>query len=245
MDASKQFLDMVTEIVKASQLGISVADYLNDSIFRTLSIGANHDDRVRTIGYLTQTGCLQIRDDKFIIIESSAPEWLIQGGAMGYEQAFDLASQFLPPSERKEKFDHAVLQEIGLRGELAFVEYLRNKHKSNQEIRHVSLFDDSLGYDVICETYGQPKHMYEVKTTSRPNLGIFEFFLSRNEFETSMKIPNWKIACMRISKEKVKFEGFINWENVNGFFPIDQGKDITWSSAKVTIKTIDLLTDSE
>jgi hypothetical protein len=243
MDVSKQFIDMVDEIVKASKLEISVANYLQDSLLRTLSIGANHEDRLRTIDFLVQTGCLQIRDDRFLLVKTSAPEWVIQAAAKGFEKAFNLAPEFIPHSEWKEKFDYSVLKEIGLRGELAFVEHLRLNQGPDDEIKHVSLFDDSLGYDVLHEIAGRPASMYEVKTTSRPNKGYFEFFLSRNEFETSKKAGNWKVACMRISEGNASFEGFVDWEYLKENFPVDQNGQITWSIAKVIVEATNLMID--
>lgn len=244
LEVSKQFLEMVSEIVRASKSKISVADYLQDSLFRTLTIGANHDDRIRTISYLCQTGCLQVSDDNFVILQSSPPDWLVQAGAMGLDEAYDLAIDFLPNPSLIEKFDQAVLNEIGLKGELAFIDHLRKNHGAYDEITHVSLFDDSLGYDVIHSDVSQNHFLYEVKTTSRPNSGYFEFFVSRNEFKTSMNASNWRIACMRISKGSCFFEGFVDWENLKHSLPVDQNADMVWSSTRVTVSTANLIPDS-
>jgi hypothetical protein len=234
---------MVTEIVSASKANLSVADYLRDSILRPIAVGANHDDRVRVVAFLVESGCLLIRDDRFVLIQSSIPDWLIQAGAKGFKLAFELRSPFLPNFSSVEKFDQAVLNEIGLKGELAFVEYLRNKYKSNNDIRHVSLFDDTLGYDVLRTSADKSTFMYEVKTTSKPDLETFEFYLSRNEYRTSKSVSNWKIACMRISEGEAYFEGFLHWENLRNSFPIDQEENISWSASKVTVRKANLLTD--
>lgn len=231
---------MVSEVTRAAESGMKVSDYLSDSLLRPMKIGESHTDRVRTIEHLVQQGSLIVQDDRFLIVDVVIPDWLTQAAGKGLEDAFVLAEVFLPTEDARQKFDYLVLKEIGLKGELAFIDFLREVHGDNCEISHVSLFDDSLGYDVVLRKPDGFKSYFEVKTTSRPRGKDFPFFLSRNEYEIGVKSEAWSIACMLLENGVAKLVGTLNAAQLAGRLPYDVSSEITWATVKVKWQYQDL-----
>lgn len=240
MNTTAEFLSMAREIIKASQIDIRVSEFLHDSLLRPVRVGESHDDRVRTMNFLIHQGSLAILEDRFHLVRGLLPDWLAIPASQGFSEAFNLANEFLTTAISKSKFDHQILQEIGLKGELAFLEFLREVHGTSAEITHVSVFDDSLGFDITVTTSTGEVQNFEVKTTSRPEKDVFDFFLSRNEYQVAKQNQNWAIACMRIIEGDIVFQGLVDWSEVFDSFPDDKNPEITWASVKIKVKQASL-----
>ena len=63
---------------------------------------------------------------------------------------------------------------------------------------HVSLRDDTVGFDLVTPSVQYPEHLHhiEVKTSVRPT-NYFEFFISRNEYEVGAVDENWVLLLVR------------------------------------------------
>ena len=244
MYVTSQFVEMAAEFMIAAEQGTSFSQYLLDSKIRPAEIGKSHDDRMRVLHFLESEGSLMVVDDTLVALKSSSPSWLTQAASQGIPEAFDLADKFATSSASGSKFDSAVLEAIGLTGELAFIEYLKAKSNHDLEIVHCSLFDDSLGYDIRTKSPDGHVNYYEVKTSSRPSSAKFAFFLSRNEAAIGAKLENWNIACMRIVQGDAKFAGFLSANHVLPLLPVNQFENAKWSSAEINISS-NLLTNDE
>jgi hypothetical protein len=231
---------MVSEIARSAKSGMTVSNYLSDSLLRPVKAGESHADRVRTIEYLVQQGSLVIQADKFQIVDVIIPEWLTNAAGLGFEDAYRLAEDFTPTEASKLKFDHLVLTEIGLKGELAFIDFLRAFHGDSCEINHVSLFDDSLGYDVVLRKPDGETLFFEVKTTSRPRDVDFPFYLSRNEYNVGITSKSWTIACMLMLNGTANCVGVLTASQLEGQLPLDVSANITWSNVRVKWNYLDL-----
>lgn len=240
MKYTQQFIEMATEIMLAARDNVLASEYFHDSMIRPIKIGASHEDRVRTVDHLVLQGSLAINAGKFEVVTGGEPEWLLATAALGFHQAHALAEWLLPNPGMRAKFDQLLTKAIGLRGELAFLDFLISRNPNYVELQHVSLFDDSLGYDITLTTEDGVRHLFEIKTTSRQTLSEFEFYLSRNEYRIAGLEAHWYIACMRISNGEVNFEGLVNWEKLQTTFPNDTSPRNTWASAKVSVQTADL-----
>ena len=94
------------------------------------------------------------------------------------------------------KVDTEARERIGASGELALVELLERTPRTR--VRHVSLISDGFGYDISAETARSLAHL-EVKSTTRRERSIV--FLSRNEFETMLRDPAWRLVVVRLSPQ--------------------------------------------
>jgi hypothetical protein len=89
------------------------------------------------------------------------------------------------------KVDLAERARVGLLGEYALVALLMRRWPGCAH--HLSLTDDGLGYDVLCELGPDLWHL-EVKTTTRK--GRLRIFVSRHEYETAAVDPHWRLIVV-------------------------------------------------
>lgn len=182
---------------------------------------------LETIGLIAKTN-----DDR---VESSARLQVL--GALSDRDALALLRRILSRRSRDAKNF-----ETGLLGELEVVRYcaeeLNDVGRADlaRSVQQVSLLDDSLGYDVLAPMIsGEPRHL-EVKTSQAPELDTFEFFLSRNEFDTGRRDDTWAlVACRRFDGGKVKIIGWCRAQSLYPYLPEDGGG--RWTEAKLQLPT--------
>lgn len=85
---------------------------------------------------------------------------------------------------------------VGLAGELALVELLTVS--TSARIEHVAAWSDGFGYDISVDDHRCSAHL-EVKSTTRR--GRLTVFLSRNEYETMIRDPAWRLVAVRLTKD--------------------------------------------
>jgi hypothetical protein len=236
MILTSEALLIANEIVSLAGTDTTLTEYKQDSLLRKIELGTSHDDRLRMIEFLLHEGLIRTKEDKVQVIKGTIPDWIVDFASQGYSEAFSLV-EILNPLETwgVNKFDESVLKQIGLQGEMAFIEHLNTSAMPPIDILHVSLFDDTLGYDVRTTDRGGRISCYEVKTSSRPASSRFQFFLSRNEYETSVVMKEWKLACMQITAGRAQFIGFSPSEFIQTTMPRDTGAETQWAVAKVKI----------
>lgn len=134
----------------------------------------------------------------------------------------------------RRKFDAARLAEIGLRGEILLVELLRGY--AGVTVHHLSLLDDSLGYDARATGRGHSA-LIEIKATT----GVADrFFLSRNEFERMKKSDDWCLQLVHLADDRISSMSFTTSEWLAAVLPSDSSDAARWNSAYVEIPQIAL-----
>jgi Domain of unknown function (DUF3883) len=168
-----------------------------------------------------------------------------------------LASTFERPEHREafvlaaaRKVDRQALEALGAEGEEAVLEACR-KHLTGlphlvEEIAHVSLVDDTLGYDIDSPDRAGHRHRIEVKATSAPP-GWAEFFLSRNEASAGKRDPQWSLVVTRraVDADKdalvMRVIGWLQFADLENLLPKDppiapaDSAHSTWASCRITL----------
>lgn len=238
MNLTSQSLVIAREIISLAGKSTTLTEYKQDSLLRKVEPGTSHDDRLRMIKFLEIEGLIRTREDRVELIRGTVPDWIVDFASQGSAEAYSIA-EILDPVDNwgVNKFDESVLKQIGLQGEIAFIEHLRDTVDSPKEILHVSLFDDSLGYDVRMTDKEGAESFFEVKTSSRPVSKKFQFYLSRNEYEVSSTLTGWKLACMQISAGRAGFIGFCPTDFVHENAPKDASEVGQWAVVKFKLAT--------
>jgi hypothetical protein len=86
--------------------------------------------------------------------------------------------------------------ELGSQGELALIELLERRWPGSTT--HVAATDDGLGYDLVFRHGGTSWHL-EVKSTRRR--GRLALYLSRHEYEVSLRDPHWRLIAIGLDEE--------------------------------------------
>lgn len=236
MNLTSESLAIASEVLSLAGTETTLTEYKQDSLLRRVKLGTSHDDRLRMIDFLVNEGLIRIRDDKVQLIRGTIPDWIVDFASQGSPDAFRLVD-ILDPDESwgVKKFDDAILKQIGLQGEIAFIEFLNSLTEPPKELLHVSLFDDTLGYDVRATSNSGVVTYYEVKTSSRPESKTFQFYLSRNEHKVSRELSGWKLACMKVNSGKTSFIGFCPTEFIEDTMPRDASQQVMWAVAKANV----------
>lgn len=235
---SRQWLAMVRDIVSAAAEGLSIQEFSRRSVLQPLDIDASHFDRVRVLEKLIEEQVIAVEDRCLALGRIDSAGWLLDGMKAGNSLVWEVA-QLVDVQERViRKFDHERLAEIGSVGEDFVVGELRRllSAESSRRIRHISLEDDSAGYDVATPsvTHSDQVQLLEVKTSVRPG-SIFSCFVSRNEFRVGCNNSNWSLVCVRLIDSKPTLLGHINLNLIRNNFPVDQEPSIRWESSRVQI----------
>jgi Domain of unknown function (DUF3883) len=168
-----------------------------------------------------------------------------------------LASTFERPEQREafvlaaaRKVDRQALEAFGAEGEEAVLEECR-KHLIDlphltDEIAHVSLVDDTLGYDIASPDRAGHRHRIEVKATSALP-GWADFFLSRNEASVGKRDPSWSLVVTRREVDadkgalRMRVIGWLRFTDLEDLLPLDRpaapadSARCTWESCRVTV----------
>ena len=234
-EISSKFGPVAVEILNMAQLGCNFDNFVATSLLLPLESGVSHGDRMRVFDSLVHEGCLYLEGGSFFRNMGYVPSWLIGGVADGFVDADAVATQLIETPEQRKKFDAEVLAQIGLRGEQAFVQALRDRLPKSSMVNHVSLFDDTLGYDVEVRQEGAARLCFEVKTTSKASRK-FGFFLSRNEAEVALGMGNgWHLGLVQISDGTPIILGTTDFGVIHPNLPLDQSEQIRWASIKCSI----------
>ena len=156
----------------------------------------------------------------------------------GNKLAWNILERIDPNGEKAYKFNSELLSQIGLNGENFFIDYLCDINSSftRSNIRHVSLIDDSAGFDIIAPSLvDHSKNMLvEVKTSTRPGQQ-FHFYLSRNEARVGSLNRNWYIACVSCQKLNHSLVGHLLFEDIIDLLPTDTSSSARWESARLKV----------
>jgi len=242
---SELWLEMALDVVSAARDRMYVQEFDRRAKLMPLVAGAGYIDRMRVLDDLIDTQVIGINERRLMLGQIDGVEWIMSGLASGNEVTWAIAEIVDRRGRVVQKFDAEVLTEIGQIGELAVVNDLRERLPKSKvsQVKHVSLVDDSLGYDIVAPTVnsGDSLHLLEVKTSVRPGKE-FDFFLSRNEYRVGLNNVNWSLVCVRIVRNKPQILGHLPISRILDRFPVDQDNSVKWASCRVTVSR-ELLTE--
>lgn len=118
---------------------------------------------------------------------------------------------------------------IGEAGEQAVLALIRTAWTS--VATQVSAYDDSAGYDIVVEIEGHLTHLEVKTTTSRARSVIY---LSRNEYETCMLDPAWRLVVVGLDEEtgECVISSLLDSDALVKAAPRDTPQGARWQSAK-------------
>lgn len=237
---SRQWLAIVRDVVSAAAEGLSIQEFNRRSVLQPLDVEASHFDRVRVLEKLIEDQVVAVEDRFLALGRIDRAGWLIDGMKAGNSLIWEVA-QLVDAHERAiRKFDLERLAEVGAIGEQFVVGELKRliSPRNYPRIRHISLEDDSAGYDVQTPsvTHSDQVQLLEVKTSVRPGSN-FTCFLSRNEFRVGCSNLNWSLVCVRLIDSKPTLLGHVSINAIRNNFPVDQEPSIRWESSRVQIPT--------
>lgn len=232
MLVTEENLALADEILRAARQGAALSDFESESRLTPVQAGRSHLDRMHMLRLLIQQGAITIQSGTMLPGLSQVPEWLWTASQLGYARAQELAVSFLPTDELRKKFDDELLTKIGLDGENALVQML-TLAVPDAHVRHVSLFDDTLGYDIALERQGRPTVFFEVKTSSRIIGDRFSFFLSRNEENKSRTLAGWQLACISLMNGVAQYRGRFDLNRIRSQIPQNISPSVEWQSLRI------------
>ena len=231
-----QLTRVAIELLNLGKSGHSIDAFFSESMLRPIRAGMNHLDRQRVYKTLLSEGCIREVDGRFWTQAEKVPAWVMNAYSEGFGDPESFKEQLLESPESKAKFDAQLLAQIGLNGELSFVDFLSTSLSPEYVINHVSLVDDSLGYDVEVISPNGNKMFFEVKTSTRRK-GKFRFFVSRNEFSVGLSLGNtWNLAFMSLIDGQANLLGKLEMARFENLFPADRSKSVVWQSAKCSVE---------
>lgn len=229
---------MAVETLILARRKITVKEFKNYCNMITPEVGKSFYDRIRVAEFLIERETILVSDGRLVLNQDSKHLWLEDEIFDGSANAWEIAQAIDVSGELERKFDNSLQVQLGLEGELAFVSFLEVNLPENQRltIKHVSLTDDTAGYDVSCisDVHKDEFDLFEVKTSSRISHS-FNFFITRNELRVANSEPNWRIAAMQKINSKCEFLGLLRLSQFSSYLPKDIHASSKWMSASVTV----------
>lgn len=238
---NKDFVLMAQDCISFALRGLTPRDY-QDFCKRTLGPGTSYYDRMRVAERLIEAGSLYVSDGKYRLGTLRDEPWLVEALTEGSDRAWTIVDSF---PVRQVKFDpeNLINRITGLEGE-EFVVDLLNKQLPRgitSRIEHVSLKDDSAGYDIASPSTSDPERtvLLEVKTTTRPGQYL-RYFLSRNEADVGLRHQNWFLVFVVVRHGAHELAGFASMSAIRHELPVDPPGNTHWMSARMESSISDL-----
>jgi hypothetical protein len=181
---------------------------------------------------LSEQGFVKLESGRMMLGTLSSTPWLMKGLLNGDTESWEFCDVF-PAKSRKFKPDLLNLEQIGKEGEEFVISWLKLNLESqfHPGIVHISLTDDGSGYDIISPSVKlQSQILLEVKTSTRPG-DDFIFHLSRNEWSTAIRNPNWYLVLVKKIKGVFSIFGYLDSKSLVSYYPQDGHQDFQWTSA--------------
>lgn len=184
------------------------------------------------------------------LLEVSLPAWLrdadvlirdvdeIPDDAMETAEALNLGGE-VTYSVIRTVHGHIDLEQrnsVGLAGEEALLQMLEQSWPGSTT--HVAKISDGFGYDILFHHEGQEWRL-EVKSTTRR--GRLVMFLSRNEYEVSLRDPRWRLVIVGLDPSmQLKAVATVKEDVFLRRSPADTSKESRWQSASHELSAADL-----
>ena len=230
--------EMAVEALSSARRKITVKEFKNYCNMITPEVGKSFYDRIRVAEFLIDQETILVHDGRLILNQHSKHLWLEKEISDGSENAWEIAQAIDVSGELARKFDNSLQVQLGLEGEMAFISFLEVALPDTRRrtIKHISLTDDTAGYDVSCSSgsHNDEFDLFEVKTSSRIS-NSFNFFITRNEVKVANSESNWRLAAMRKVNSKYEFLGLLRISQFSSYLPKDIHAASKWTSASVAV----------
>lgn len=192
------------------------------------------------------------------LLQATPPMWLtsaIQDGTVVYEYmptlVVDYFDSVLSDLSRREalllavgcKYDADRLREVGLQGELAVLDACRKRLAQAgrqdlcNEVIHVSMISDQLGYDIVSPTVDGRRVRIEVKSTG--SLTDYAVYISRLEAQMGHADEDWRLVFCRNRRDETHIVGHCGFSAIAPQLPCDRPPG-QWSSTKLQLGILSL-----
>lgn len=222
-------LNIYADVVSAAKANVHFEDFKTDGRL-TGNFRQGYEARMSAFHELERQGFVKLENSHLALGTLSEKSWLLDAIVDGDSDAWRICDAF-PDKSKKFEPDTIRRTEIGLQGELFVIDWLKQKlgPENASRIDHVSLRDDSAGFDISTPTLHRHETVYlEVKTTTRTSNG-FRFFLSRNEWETSQQYSNWYLVLVQKNSGNHVLYGYLDGKSLGLYFPSDNHPNFNWT----------------
>jgi hypothetical protein len=181
---------------------------------------------------LERQGFVKLEAGRLVLGALSPSDWLQDAIINGDPEAWAICDIY-PARARKFQPDKISLEQIGKEGEEFVLTWLQERlnPQLHSTIVQTSLTDDSAGYDVRYVSDAGRRIFLEIKTTTREG-DVFTFHLSRNEWHTARRLPNWHLILVNKIRGKFSFFGHLDGKSLVGYYPTDVHRDFRWTSVE-------------
>lgn len=234
------WFEAAIDIVSEAKLDRNIQDFLTILRLQPYSVGQSESYKYDVFKELMRLGIIQIKDKILTISDYAQLDWLHESLTNGNLFAWKFLNE-LPPRQTAsvKKFNAETLQKIGLEGEVFVVEYLKAKLPTDvhNDILHVSLTDDSLGYDISSRALKNVDNFIklEIKTSVVPIEKHFSFFLSRNEYLVGNENSDWSIVAVTVENGHHKILGHLKAHQLEHLIPLERNFGCKWQVLKFDV----------
>lgn len=229
---------MILEVLDAAQQRLYKKDFDRKCRMTLPEIGKTYFDRVKVYDQLILDEVIEINDGRLTISNKDIPIWLLDGLKKGSIASWKIFEKTKPTTKSADKVDRLLLEEIGLAGEEAVVNFLKKflPDEIHNKVKHISLFDDSAGFDIQTPSIKDNAEtlFLEIKTNTRPG-STFTFYISRNEARVASLNSNWLLVGVSIQNGVHKIIGSLFYDQFSSFLPTNSHPNGRWESCKISI----------
>lgn len=230
--------ELSLDVVKAARLGLAVKDFELQCRLAPVANGKSFFDRIRVADALISDRLISVENGHLTLTNNFVPDSLVDKLVLGSEVAWQIFDCIDPNKKILKKIDQDLLAKIGLDGELAVIETLRNQLETHEQprIRHISLVDDSAGFDIQAPSIKniEATLLLEVKTSVRPG-ELFTFYLTKNETRVARQNENWFLVGVESYSDGFRVLGNLTFNSFSDFLPLNQSSYGEWETAKIVI----------
>lgn len=230
--------ELSLEILTAARRGLAVNDFEIQCRLKPISNGKSYFDRIRVAESLIQDKLITVDDGNLKLIGNEIPDSLIESLVTGSVIAWNILDCIDPPRKHLQKLNLDLLKKIGLDGEIAVMNDLKLylTELEFQKVRHISLVDDSAGFDIQAPSVKNCDNtlLLEIKTSVRPG-DFFTFYISKNEARVASQNNNWILIGVESSPSGFRVLGNLTFNSFADFLPQNHSDKGEWETAKILI----------
>lgn len=241
MTPSNTWEELALEVLVAARNRATIREFKKQCELSPPSPGKSYYERERVWESLIADGLIENDDGTLRLtrnILNKPPGWLLHGLETGSDLSWKIVESCGPTDQALKKIDLYLLQKIGLEGELAVINQLKERlpAPTQNRIRHISLIDDSAGFDIQAPSIknSDSVNLLEVKTFSRPG-DFFCFYISRNEARVASNNVNWRLVGVIRKPTGHDILGTLKFSQFSQLLPVDASPSCMWESAKINI----------
>lgn len=238
----KEWFVIARELITQAYINASYKDYLNYAKLKPVQLGGDYRYAESVLREMLAADAIRLSDQgRLMISDLGALPWFDEALLSGSSDAWALEEICEKHSGKGRKFDAKLLAQIGQTGEEYVLALLKESIPSELHVyvHHVSVSDDTVGYDIKSPSTSVDSaiRFIEVKTSSRPSVDKFSFFLSRNEFERGIRDPRWCIVAVQLLDGTCCTLGHIFAHQFESKMPKDVDSEARWQTARVDIES--------